>query len=722
MKNNTIFKRATVLLLIVVMLCTALPMVGYAASDLTIVNSSGDPDDFIVTKFKVNNNENYPGGTMTQWTVLEIDMEFELPDGGVPENSTTIITLPDGLKFHSSITAAPFNLSVDGDPSKTFASAVADLTNKTITLTYTDYSSGKNDIEGQLRFSIMAGFEISITSETITITHPVTNEPINLVYNRTPFNNSLKADKYGSVSYDETGDFYYITYTLRLNPSGEFDFDKITDNLGSFAYPYDDATIDWENGFIFRFAYYHVDNEEWKIDNSATDPVFPQDTYRTTTWSDLVATTTSPGTNPFHISSIAKTNGGRGFEINFSETIENAVHLSYKVILGSDKPAHLAEFPNTVTLHNNTTTFNGPTTVIYRHDASGSGSGTTYVYYVEITKTYEGGAPLTDAEFVLRKGIAVDSDIVSDFTYNGGGIYMSDTSVPAGIYYIHETGVPDGYLPIAPREVPISATTANGNRIVAVGIENKLAKDYEIIINKYVTDTTDKLLGATFELYTDDGSGTAKPGNKLGEFTDNGDGTYKYTGLAAGGYLIVETKAPDGYKLPADPVQKVTIDADGAKTVIVRAFNDKGGGGWFPTNSPTPSPSESPDIPPEESPDESPDTSTRPPNNSPTPEPSPSSEPRPSTEPPTQPPTTNPVVHNDDDTYTEFDENGTPLGTWTYDEELEEWVFEEFVPLGALPTGDTGNRTLYAIIIIVAVIAIASVLVLSLPRKRKSGR
>ena len=48
------------------------------------------------------------------------------------------------------------------------------------------------------------------------------------------------------------------------------------------------------------------------------------------------------------------------------------------------------------------------------------------------------------------------------------------------------------------------------------------------------------------------------------------------------------------------------------------------------------------------------------------------------------------LVPNDNGGYIEFDENGTPLGIWTWNEDTEEWIFDKYVPLGGLPhTGDS---------------------------------
>ena len=51
------------------------------------------------------------------------------------------------------------------------------------------------------------------------------------------------------------------------------------------------------------------------------------------------------------------------------------------------------------------------------------------------------------------------------------------------------------------------------------------------------------------------------------------------------------------------------------------------------------------------------------------------------------------ILVPDGDGFIQLDEDGTPLGRWEWDPELEEWIFDEFVPLGALPpTGDNDVR------------------------------
>ena len=48
----------------------------------------------------------------------------------------------------------------------------------------------------------------------------------------------------------------------------------------------------------------------------------------------------------------------------------------------------------------------------------------------------------------------------------------------------------------------------------------------------------------------------------------------------------------------------------------------------------------------------------------------------------------------DGDGFIEFDADGVPLGRWEYDGDEGVWIFNEFPPLGELPTGDLPTEEL----------------------------
>ena len=101
-------------------------------------------------------------------------------------------------------------------------------------------------------------------------------------------------------------------------------------------------------------------------------------------------------------------------------------------------------------------------------------------------------------------------------------------------------------------------------------------KCFDFTLKKTAADGTTQLTGAEFELRTSTGDPIlfTKDGttyNKVdGEVSGEGEakieaGQVKITGLAAGTYTLVETKAPEGYnKLSVNPT--ITIAADGTVT------------------------------------------------------------------------------------------------------------------------------------------------------------
>lgn len=87
---------------------------------------------------------------------------------------------------------------------------------------------------------------------------------------------------------------------------------------------------------------------------------------------------------------------------------------------------------------------------------------------------------------------------------------------------------------------------------------------YQLIINKYSDgDDTDKLVGATFEIY-DNMDVTGQP---IGTITTGSNGFASFAGLAAGDYWLKETVAPAGYNLLEAPV-KVAISNDNSGTAV----------------------------------------------------------------------------------------------------------------------------------------------------------
>jgi uncharacterized repeat protein (TIGR02543 family) len=169
-------------------------------------------------------------------------------------------------------------------------------------------------------------------------------------------------------------------------------------------------------------------------------------------------------------------------------------------------------------------------------------------------------------------------------------------------------------------------------------------------------------------------------------FVTNGGSAVASELIAAGTvHPLTEATTREGYTFVcwcADaelnmPESDVTMDTD---RTVYAAWNAN------PITPPyTPDPTPTPTPPPEETPDPSP-----------TPDPTPTPEPTP-TPTPEQPPVPNipgnTVVPGDDGSYIELDEDGTPKGEWHWDDSAEEWIYDEYPPLGDLPIIDPAPKT-----------------------------
>jgi hypothetical protein len=74
------------------------------------------------------------------------------------------------------------------------------------------------------------------------------------------------------------------------------------------------------------------------------------------------------------------------------------------------------------------------------------------------------------------------------------------------------------------------------------------------------------------------------------------------------------------------------------------------------------------------------------------------------------------VVPQDDGSYLVIDDEGVPLGTWSYDPDLEEWIFDEATPLAdlpqtgaVLPQGGAGGAWIVIAAIMTLIAAVAAV-------------
>ena len=307
------------------------------------------------------------------------------------------------------------------------------------------------------------------------------------------------------------------------------------------------------------------------------------------------------------------------------------------------------------------------------------------------------GEQLTGAAFELyntdvngdRTGDVIDAVTDED----GDGIYYF-TGLSKKEYAIVQTLAPAGYAVVGAPVVVNLEALEGASAEYTIEITNDMENDKlcELFVTKVRAGTITALTGAEFDLYDADSSGNM--GNRLGAFNETGTtGEYEYPeALSKGIYYVVETKAPAGYVLNAVH-QKVEIDGT-RDTISIEIENVPETGTAPPTNPTAPPPADpQPGLPadPPAVPSERPN-----------------------------PPTTGKLVPDDDGNFTELDENDIPLGDWTWDEDLEEWIFEAEVPLASIPaTGDSSNQFTLALL---CAAALCAAVALIRPRKRAGGK
>lgn len=176
-----------------------------------------------------------------------------------------------------------------------------------------------------------------------------------------------------------------------------------------------------------------------------------------------------------------------------------------------------------------------------------------YASLTIIKRDKESSAPLAGATFEVR---TMDGTVVETITTDATGTATSGRIEP-GWYRVVETRAPEGYLLNEDENlVKITADTP-----ATVSVYNTMRKG--ITIHKVDAVTRDPLAGAVIDIRTVD--------NKLVKsYTTDASGTITSAALDPGFYLVVETKAPDGYVLDNTPH---TVEVREGKQSVITVEN-----------------------------------------------------------------------------------------------------------------------------------------------------
>jgi uncharacterized surface anchored protein len=204
---------------------------------------------------------------------------------------------------------------------------------------------------------------------------------------------------------------------------------------------------------------------------------------------------------------------------------------------------------------------------------SQSTDGIIYLNYVNEQKTGsvvlsktdgDTGKALAGATFALftKDGTQVKSGLVTD---DKGKITVD--GLKPGDYYFQESAAPAGYV-LNDKRLPFTVVFQSEAKVAAVAATNE-QKTGSVVLSKTDGDTGKALAGATFALFTKDGTQV-----KSGLVTDD-KGKITVDGLKPGDYYFQESAAPAGYVLNDKRLPFTVVFQSEAKVAAVAATNEQ---------------------------------------------------------------------------------------------------------------------------------------------------
>ncbi|MHA5135047.1 SpaA isopeptide-forming pilin-related protein, partial [Oenococcus oeni] len=256
-----------------------------------------------------------------------------------------------------------------------------------------------------------------------------------------------------------------------------------------------------------------------------------------------------------------QTTGDQTLTISFSNQISTAYSIDYKALINSSLTNDTLS--NTVSI-----TGNGEKTVNQDVTSStkvvnngGSATGTNLNLVIQ-KNDQDTGKVIVGAEFALYSvSNGQKGQLLRTGTTDSNG-QINWGNLKSGNYILVETKAPDGYIIsstlAAGKQITLSASGSSDNETVADAETNQQGS---VTLTKVDSSTGDKLNGAVFSLYEKDGTLV-----KSGLTTENGE--LSYSGLNAGDYYFVETKAPDGYHFDPNKQYAFTLDSNNISATV----------------------------------------------------------------------------------------------------------------------------------------------------------
>ncbi|MBZ2040130.1 polysaccharide biosynthesis/export family protein [Streptococcus sanguinis] len=482
-----------------------------------------------ITEMSIKNSS---GGELTQgvdiWETFRVYAKFVLPDNQVHQGDTTTITLPSEYAFGNS---SAIELKDSSD--NVVANGFLDSTNKTITLTYTNYVEQKSGVQGEFFFYARVDHDVVRQEGDLNGGFTVGGRmlyPGIVHYNGPPKRYDSKIEK-SSYQAAEDGK-NEVHYNIAINRNMEHYTDvTITDKITSPNFK-----IMRDSIRVYKIA--------WRWNNG-----------------DWVRDSTEDVTANFQ-SKITENAAGDGFTIDLGDMDGFGYLLDYKTKADYDL-VDGERVSNSATM-----TYNGGQTTTSAENRSyqiAGGVGEGYVFTIKLHKVNENGENLQGAEFevVRDRSGAVVGKLTTDSNGNAnlGDLLRDD-------YTIREVTPPTGYDKLT-EEIKIGSQDFGTDKSVSREIVNKKTVTEQDVTFKKVDPNGKEIPGAQLKIYK--GDHVVQEEAPVADWTSEAD-TSKVIKLSPGTYTLTEANAPAGYQYVEDIT--FTVGANGTVALVKKGAED----------------------------------------------------------------------------------------------------------------------------------------------------
>lgn len=400
----------------------------------------GTEHNNVVTGAKLTKSDlKSPPGKVSQWSQMQLVVNFALPNNVVHAGDKTVIPIPNELKVFRKE-----NFEIKNPNGQLVANAVTDPATKTVTMTYTDFVEKHSDVTGFLHVTVMV-------DKTVVTVPKIIKTKIDMGIGNPKFDldqfeflgiggNDNPNEELVKYSWFDENDPTIIHCRIRINgKGGNYSNYILTDELMTA-----DATYIKDRMF--------VEKGKWEVNSNGF----------------FVLKNKQNVTNQFQPAYT-----GKGFTINFGNINGEGYHVGYAVKLGH-KPVNQENVKNKIVAEATGIQKITRTAEALYQESEGEANG--YTFTIKIHKESEDGTKLKGAEFNVKR--VASNEIVGKITTDTDGV-GSIGGLLKDNYELEEITAPSGHLLLG-EKIKITPADFGSDKVALKKVVNKKIPKIEI--------------------------------------------------------------------------------------------------------------------------------------------------------------------------------------------------------------------------------------------------